>query len=109
MSMQRPSEQQAVAADPAHSVWVTASAGSGKTTVLRNRYLRLLLNGTAPARILCLTYTRAAANEMAVRITEQLGTWATLPEAQLQGELAALLGDEPTAKDMAKARALFAA
>ena len=55
---------QARAADPSASAWVSAHAGSGKTHVLANRVIRLLLDGTDPSRILCLTYTRAAAGEM---------------------------------------------
>ena len=58
------SAQQRAAADPKISVWVEASAGTGKTKVLSDRVLRLLLNGTDPARILCLTYTKAAAVEL---------------------------------------------
>ncbi|HAH11632.1 MAG TPA: hypothetical protein DCL48_16170, partial [Alphaproteobacteria bacterium] len=53
--------EQRAAADPAQSVWVTANAGSGKTSVLVDRIIRLLLEGAAPARLLCLTYTRPAA------------------------------------------------
>ena len=63
------------ASDPAASVWVGASAGTGKTKVLTDRVLRLLLGGTAPERILCLTFTRAAAAEMALRITRELARW----------------------------------
>lgn len=55
------SAQQRQASDPKVSVWVEASAGTGKTKVLSDRVLRLLLSGINPARILCLTYTKAAA------------------------------------------------
>ena len=65
------------AADPATSAWVTANAGTGKTRVLVDRVLRLLLAGTAPSRILCLTFTKAAAAEMSNRIFEILGQWVT--------------------------------
>ena len=68
-------EAQHRASDPAASVWVGASAGTGKTKVLTDRVLRLLLGGTAPERILCLTFTRAAAAEMALRITRELARW----------------------------------
>ena len=64
------------AADAQASVWVDASAGTGKTKVLTDRVLRLLLDGTPPARILCLTFTKAAAAEMANRIAGQLQKWA---------------------------------
>ncbi len=58
------SNEQKAASDPRQSVWVTAHAGSGKTHVLANRVIRLLLSGTEPERILCLTFTKAAASEM---------------------------------------------
>lgn len=57
--------RQARASNPRHSVWVSANAGSGKTHVLAQRVIRLLLEGTDPSKILCLTYTRAAAANMA--------------------------------------------
>ncbi len=72
-----PSEPQRGASDPGASVWVAASAGTGKTKVLTDRVLRLMLAGSDPARILCLTYTKAAAAEMANRIADRLGDWAT--------------------------------
>ncbi len=78
------------AADAASSVWVAASAGTGKTKVLTDRVLSLMLGGSPPTRILCLTFTRAAAAEMANRLHERLSRWAVLPEAELRDELAAL-------------------
>ena len=60
--------RQAEAADPNVSAWVSANAGTGKTHVLTNRVLRLLLSGAAPERILALTYTKAAAAEMSTRV-----------------------------------------
>jgi ATP-dependent helicase/nuclease subunit A len=74
-------------ADPLKSAWVTASAGSGKTKVLGDRVLRLLLSGTRPERILCLTFTKAAAAEMANRIAETLAKWAAMPAADLRDAL----------------------
>lgn len=97
------------AADPARSVWVTANAGSGKTRVLTDRVARLLLRGTAPDRILCLTYTKAAAAEMQNRLFARLGTWSMLPDAALRDALADL--GETAALDAATlsvARTLFA-
>ena len=76
------------ALEPAESVWVAASAGTGKTKVLTDRLLGLMLGGTDPARILCLTFTRAAAAEMANRINERLAAWTTLPHGKLEEELA---------------------
>jgi ATP-dependent helicase/nuclease subunit A len=96
------------AADPAASVWVAASAGTGKTTVLTDRLLALLLDGTDPGRVLCLTFTRAAAAEMANRLDGQLARWATLPDGRLAEELTALAGAFPDAERLARARQLFA-
>ena len=69
--------QQARAADPKNSVWVSANAGAGKTHVLSERVIRLLLEGTDPSRILCLTYTRAAAANMSSRVFSSLAEWTT--------------------------------
>jgi ATP-dependent helicase/nuclease subunit A len=100
--------EQGRGSDPAASAWVTASAGSGKTKVLTDRVLRLLLAPDArPAAILCLTFTKAAAAEMATRLAGRLGAWAVLPESQLAGELAALLNATPTRDDLGRARKLF--
>lgn len=63
---------QARATDPALSIWVSANAGSGKTYVLTQRVLRLLLAGARPQSILCLTYTKAAAAEMRSRVADRL-------------------------------------
>ena len=78
---------------PDESVWVSASAGTGKTRVLTDRLLALMLDGTDPARILCLTFTRAAAAEMANRVNRRLAAWATLPPGALAEELWRRLGD----------------
>jgi ATP-dependent helicase/nuclease subunit A len=104
----RPEVVQRRASDPAASVWVSASAGTGKTRVLTERVLRLMLGGTAPERILCITFTKAAAAEMANRITRTLARWATLPEAALQQALADLTGARPAGETEQRARRLFA-
>ena len=106
-------EQQRRAAMPFHSVWVEASAGTGKTKVLSDRVLRLLLNGIAPSKILCLTYTKAAAVEMSSRIAEKLSQWAVISDHDLDHQLEKLLGQLPDKKDeyvrlIAMARRLFA-
>ncbi|MFQ6016914.1 MAG: double-strand break repair helicase AddA [Kiloniellaceae bacterium] len=101
-------EAQRRAADPAASVWVAASAGTGKTKVLTDRVLSLMLHGTAPARILCLTFTKAAAAEMANRLAQRLGRWATMAEDDLTIELTGLLGDPPEDSHLVRARQLFA-
>ncbi len=100
--------QQRKALDPAQSVWVAASAGTGKTKVLTDRLLALMLGGTDPARMLCLTFTRAAAAEMANRINARLAAWTTIPPGALEEELVALTGRMPTPDDIARARQLFA-
>jgi len=96
------------AAGPDGSVWVSASAGTGKTRVLIDRLLRLMLDGTDPARILCLTFTRAAAAEMANRLNEELARWATSPPEVLKQTLEALTGRIPDEASLAWARQLFA-
>ena len=90
------------------SVWVEASAGTGKTTVLTRRVLSLLLAKTAPSRILCLTFTKAAAAEMANRINETLSRWATSEDGALAQELVPLIGALPDADQLDYARQLFA-
>jgi ATP-dependent helicase/nuclease subunit A len=98
---------QLCAADPAVSAFVSASAGSGKTKLLTDRLLRLMLTGAEPARIQCLTYTRAAAAEMAVRLQRRLGAWVTLADDKLDEELTRL-AIAPDAAARRAARALFA-
>lgn len=71
------------AARPDCSTWLAANAGSGKTRVLTNRVARLLLDGVNPQHILCLTYTKAAASEMQIRLFDRLGGWAMLPDERL--------------------------
>ena len=74
---------QQLASSPEASAWVSASAGTGKTKVLTDRILRLMLEGVAPQRILCLTFTRAAAAEMATRGKNQLVNWQTVDDIEL--------------------------
>jgi ATP-dependent helicase/nuclease subunit A len=96
------------AADPGVCAWVNASAGSGKTTVLRDRVLRLLLAGAKPTAILCLTFTRAAAAEMANRIATQLREWAIVDQEALAKDLQRLTGIPPAQSTVQRARGLFA-
>ncbi|HEX3863069.1 MAG TPA: double-strand break repair helicase AddA [Stellaceae bacterium] len=93
---------------PGESVWVAASAGTGKTKVLTDRLLALMLDGTDPSHLLCLTFTRAAAAEMANRINQRLAAWTTLPSGKLAEELVALTGQYPQEYHIARARQLFA-
>lgn len=108
---------QAAAADPALSAWVEANAGSGKTKVLIDRVARLLLTrpdgrpGAPPDSILCVTYTKAAANEMLSRLFSTLGDWSIAKDDALRRKLAALEGRDPSVYDRAalkQARSLFA-
>ncbi|CAK0757907.1 ATP-dependent helicase/nuclease subunit A [Azospirillaceae bacterium] len=103
-----PDALQRSASDPTASVWVGASAGSGKTKVLTDRVLRLMLAGTPPHRILCLTFTKAAAAEMSNRIGRTLGRWTTLTDDPLTAELTALTGAHPDEETRQQARRLFA-
>ena len=90
------------------SVWVAASAGTGKTKVLTDRVLNLLLAGTEPGRILCLTFTKAAAAEMSNRLNQRLAAWAILPDMKLREEIAAITGAPPPEAQYDRARQLFA-
>jgi ATP-dependent helicase/nuclease subunit A len=101
-------ERRMRAADPTVSAWVAANAGAGKTHTLASRVTRLLLAGAEPERILCLTYTKAAAAEMAKRLFDQLGEWSMLGDAALAEKITAL-GADPGGKDnLRAARRLFA-
>jgi ATP-dependent helicase/nuclease subunit A len=95
------------ASDPQRQIWLSASAGTGKTHVLTARVLRLLLNGATPESILCLTFTKAGAAEMAERVQARLAAWVRMPEEKLQRELMALheAGDPAAIR---RARRLFA-
>ncbi|WP_018236120.1 double-strand break repair helicase AddA [Ensifer sp. BR816] len=101
-------ERQSLASDPARSAWVSANAGSGKTHVLTQRVIRLLLAGCRPSAILCLTYTKAAASEMSNRIFERLAEWATLDDAALEKRIEAIEGRRPPLAKIHEARRLFA-
>ncbi|MGY6550102.1 MAG: double-strand break repair helicase AddA [Roseinatronobacter sp.] len=99
-------EAQNRASSPMVSTWLSANAGSGKTKVLTDRVARLLLRGVEPQRILCLTYTKAAASEMQNRLFRLLGGWAMLPEPDLRNALAQI--DEQPTGGLPEARRLFA-
>lgn len=103
------SERQVQAASPQWSTWLSANAGSGKTRVLTDRVARLLLAGVEPARILCLTYTKAAASEMQNRLFRRLGSWAMLEDDTLRRALLDLGVDNTVAPEtLIAARRLFA-
>jgi ATP-dependent helicase/nuclease subunit A len=96
------------ASDPDVSAWVSANAGAGKTRVLTDRVLRLMLSGIKPHRLLCLTFTKAAAAEMSIRVFDTLGHWVTLDDAALTKALFELEGKPPGSASLRKARRLFA-
>ena len=98
---------QKAASHPGRQIWLSASAGTGKTHVLTARVLRLLLNDAPPETILCLTFTKAGAAEMAERIQGRLASWVRMSEQDLRRELFALdeAGDDGSVR---KARRLFA-
>jgi ATP-dependent helicase/nuclease subunit A len=101
---------QVAAAAPEVSTWLSANAGSGKTRVLTDRVARLLLDEVPPERILCLTYTKAAAMEMQNRLFRRLGDWAMMEEGALRDALE-LVGVDParlTPGLLSRARTLFA-
>lgn len=106
--MPDPNVAQRQASEPHVSVWVTASAGTGKTKVLTDRVLRLMLSGAQPDEVLCLTFTRAAASVMTNRIREELSLWATCDDKELTTRLTGLNGKKPDEETVKRARRLFA-
>src|SRR5215468_1910422 len=90
-------ELQRVVADPDVSAWVAANAGSGKTHVLAQRVINLLLLGVQPEKILCITFTKAAAANMAKRVFDTLAEWPTLEDAELDQAIKSGSGIEPNA------------
>src|SRR5689334_23662394 len=101
-------EAQTRASNPAASAFVSANAGSGKTHVLVQRVIRLLLDGVAPERILCITFTKAAAANMAERVFAKLGHWVTLDDAALDAAIVEAGIARPEARLRMSARKLFA-
>jgi ATP-dependent helicase/nuclease subunit A len=100
-------DEQALASQPGRQIRLSASAGTGKTQVLSARVLRLLLSGVKPESILCLTFTKAGAAEMADRVHERLGAWVTMDGVALAKDLENL-GENIGPEERDKARNLFA-
>ena len=96
-----------IASDPKNSCWVFASAGSGKTKILVDRVVRLLLADVSPNKIFCLTFTKAAAAEMQERINSRLAELVLVSDEELQKKLQELSGKFPSADLLKKARTLF--
>jgi ATP-dependent helicase/nuclease subunit A len=99
---------QVEAADPDVSAFVSANAGSGKTYVLAQRVINLLLRGVDPAKILCITFTKTAAANMANEVFKRLAGWTALGDAALDQQIALSTGAKPDAAQRARARRLFA-
>ncbi len=100
-------ELQQQASNPQYSVWVSASAGTGKTKILTDRVLRLLINGTPFNKILCLTFTNAAALEMQSRIRNKLAEFAVEENTKLAKELGLLLAREPLESEVQYTKTLY--
>lgn len=95
------------ASTPDISTWVSASAGTGKTKILTDRVLRLLLDNAAFNKILCLTFTNAAAGEMKERIVNSLAKWSKLNDTELKEELHKTLGRNGTFTELTKSKQLY--
>jgi len=101
-------KEQSEASNPNHSVWVTANAGTGKTKILTDRVIKLLLNGVKPDQILCITFTKAGAAEMKNRVNEVLAEFAVMTDAQLESDLQIILDNNIIdQKTKTLARSLF--
>src|ERR1700744_2262384 len=101
-------DKQARASHPGASSFVSANAGSGKTHVLVSRVIRLLLSGVPPEKILCITFTKAAAANMAERVFSTLGHWVTLDDTALDAAIISVGIANPDRKLRTSARKLFA-
>jgi ATP-dependent helicase/nuclease subunit A len=95
------------ASSPSASAWVSANAGSGKTHVLVDRVIRIMLEGVDPATILCITFTKAAAAEMAARVHDRLGEWVGIPDTELVLRLKRMGCDDFSPTVLSRARRLF--
>ena len=100
--------KQSEASDPETSAWVAANAGSGKTYVLAQRVINLLLKGVEPEKILCITFTKAAAANMSKQVFDRLAAWTTLDDAGLDNAIREQSTIASDARRRALARRLFA-
>ncbi len=107
-SLQNTTNLQKIASNPQNSAWVFASAGSGKTKILVDRVLRLLLQKVAANKILCVTFTKIASIEMQERINKVLASWVVIDDEKLRENIFELTGNMPNAQDLNFARILFA-
>ena len=95
------------ASNPTSSIWVSASAGTGKTKILTDRVLRLLLSKASPHKILCITFTNAAAAEMKERINNMIFHWSEMNHEQLELSIKNIQGRSPTEKEIKIAKNLY--
>ncbi|HJK86830.1 MAG TPA: UvrD-helicase domain-containing protein [Candidatus Megaira endosymbiont of Nemacystus decipiens] len=95
------------ASDPTSSIWVSASAGTGKTKILTDRVLRLLLSKAVPHKILCITFTNAAAAEMKERINDMIFHWSKMNHEELEISINNIQGRSPTEKEIKIAKNLY--
>ncbi|HJD56231.1 MAG TPA: UvrD-helicase domain-containing protein [Rickettsia endosymbiont of Pyrocoelia pectoralis] len=95
------------ASDPNYSVWVSASAGTGKTKILTDRFLRLLIKGVNLSNILCLTFTNAASVEMQLRISKKLRIFSLCDSQKLEEELTLMIGNKPLPQEVENAKNLY--
>jgi ATP-dependent helicase/nuclease subunit A len=100
--------RQIEASDPEVSAFVAANAGSGKTYVLAQRVINLLLRGIDPQKILCITFTKAAAANMAKRVFDTLAHWTALDDDKLDEAISASSNMKSDPRRRALARRLFA-
>lgn len=100
--------QQNKASNPEYSIWTSASAGSGKTTVLVKRLLRMLLNNVEPSKILCITFTKTGDTAMRNKINEKLASWTVMDDDKLKQEIVNLDEKENIEEKLKTARTLFA-
>jgi len=101
-------QEQYASSNPQNSAWVSANAGSGKTHVLTQRVIRLMLEGNPPDKILCLTFTKAAAANMKNRVFKTLSNWTMMEDAALDKEIENTNNTAVTASLRNRARQLFA-
>src|ERR1700691_4006745 len=101
-------QRQTDVSNPDVSAWVAANAGSGKTHVLAQRVINLLLKGVEPEKILCITFTKAAAANMAKRVFDTLAQWTVYDNASLDAAIKQSSGLEPDSRRRSHARRLFA-
>ncbi len=101
--------EQIKASDPGYCVYVSASAGTGKTKVLIDRIIRILILGKSKLKnILCITFTQSAALEIKTRLIEKLKFYSLCEYNELEVELALISGKKPSITELEMAKSLYA-